>query len=310
MAEIQQFVFFDFEMLCSDQGMPFEDMEAIRLGAVKYNCKTEEVEFFDRYIKPIHSKPLSAFCTNLTGIRDEDLVNANSFVDVLHEFLRWVNGMKKSRFFSWSQSDLTRLQHDTVRHQLPPSIFKKIEDRYIDFQAVFSKRVSKTPYSVENALRLFDLEFIGEPHHPMYDAYNTFRIYQSFLTDRKQTDLLMLNHYVLGTDIPDDPIYLNKLIKLMVEKDVRLLSQEHREYMMLKDGFKYIKKVKKVVAKYQNISTNRSGLFSVELRKNIKEIILWYQQLLQSYEEHLQHSSRIVIWDEQTIQDLKRLTTI
>ncbi|MEK1832729.1 hypothetical protein AAAC51_38820 [Priestia megaterium] len=45
MADVKQFIFFDFEMLCSNKGMPFEDMEAIRLGAVKYNIETENIEF-------------------------------------------------------------------------------------------------------------------------------------------------------------------------------------------------------------------------------------------------------------------------
>ncbi|MDQ0804955.1 hypothetical protein [Priestia megaterium] len=38
MADVKQFIFFDFEMLCSNKGMPFEDMEAnsARRGEVQY----------------------------------------------------------------------------------------------------------------------------------------------------------------------------------------------------------------------------------------------------------------------------------
>jgi inhibitor of KinA sporulation pathway (predicted exonuclease) len=311
MAELKQFVFFDFEMLCSDKGMPFEEMEAIRLGAVKYNLKTEKLEFFDRYIQPINSQPLSPLCKRLTGIQDTDLKNAESFTEVIHEFLTWVNGIKKSRFFSWSTNDLTRLKHDLTRHQLPPSIFKKIEERYVDFQAVFSKRVSKSPYSVENALRLFDLQFIGEPHNPMYDAYNTFRIFQSFSVDKRQSDLVMLNQFILGSEhIPTDPEVVNNLLKKMVKNDVDTLTHEYKEFTNLKDGSKYIKRVKNIVTKYENIVINRSGLFSHEIRHDISLIIKWYHQLLTSYEEHYNYSSRIIIWDEHTMEDFHRLTAI
>ena len=84
MADVKQFIFFDFEMLCSNKGMLFEDMEAIRLGAVKYNIETEDIEFFDRYIQPTKRVSLSRFCTELTGIKDTDLVGAS----ILKMFLK------------------------------------------------------------------------------------------------------------------------------------------------------------------------------------------------------------------------------
>ncbi|WP_237894074.1 exonuclease domain-containing protein [Priestia megaterium] len=99
MADVKQFIFFDFEMLCSNKGMPFEDMEAIRLGAVKYNIETEDIEFFDRYIQPTKRVSLSRFCTELTGIKDTDLVGASNFKNVFEDFLTWIGGIKKIPFF-------------------------------------------------------------------------------------------------------------------------------------------------------------------------------------------------------------------
>lgn len=310
MADLKQYVFFDFEMLCSDKGMPFEDMEAIRLGAVKYNLITEELEFFDRYIKPVNNSPISLFCTRLTGIKGDDLKDASTFKEVMHEFLSWVNGIKKSRFFSWSPSDLIRLQHDCIRHQLPPSIFKKINERYTDFQAVFTKRVSKNPCSVENALKLFELDFIGEPHHPMYDSLNTFRIFKAFETEKRLSDYLMIQHFMSVHPFPQEPGRINELLKQMLKEDIQQLKSEHKELLHVKDSFKFIKKVKRIANKYENIMINRSGLFTDDLRRDVTRIIHWYHQLLSSYEEHLQYASRVVIWDEQIIKDFKQLTAI
>lgn len=87
MAEVTQFIFFDFEMLCSNRGMDYKDMEAIRLGAVKYDLTTNKVSYFDQFIKPRSNQPLSAFCKRLTGISDEQLANASVFPTVLEEFL-------------------------------------------------------------------------------------------------------------------------------------------------------------------------------------------------------------------------------
>ncbi|WP_246941593.1 3'-5' exonuclease [Bacillus pinisoli] len=310
MAKIKQFVFFDFEMLCSNQGMPFEDMEAIRLGAVKYNLHTEEIELFDRYIKPVNNSPLSPFCKRLTGINDDNLKDASKFDVVMFDFLAWVNGIKKSHFYSWSPSDLSRLQYDSVRHQLPTSIFKKINERYTDFQAVVTKRVTKNPCSVENALKLFELEFIGEPHNPMYDALNTFRVFQEFETNKRLTDLIMLKQFLFNGQLPEDPKKINILIKQMLREDIDLINREHHEFLKLKDSLKFLKKVKGIISKYENIVINRSGIFSIELRHDISLFIEWYRQLLCSYEEHFHYASRIVIWDEQITRGLKQLSAL
>jgi len=195
MADVKQFIFFDFEMLCSNKGMPFEDMEAIRLGAVKYNIETEDIEFFDRYIQPTKRVSLSRFCTELTGIKDTDLVGASNFKNVFEDFLTWIGGIKKSRFFSWSTSDLSRLKIDAEKHEISLATIKKIEQRYVDFQAIFTKRVSKNNVSVENGLALYNLQFEGEKHNPMYDAYNTLRIYLSFLNEPVQSDFIMIKQY-------------------------------------------------------------------------------------------------------------------
>ncbi len=42
------------------------------------------------------------------------------------------------------------------------------------FKQFLPKRVSKNNVSVENRLALYNLQFEGEKHNPMYDAYNTF----------------------------------------------------------------------------------------------------------------------------------------
>ena len=128
----------------------------------------------------ISPEPLSNFCKTLTGIKDEDLQDAASFKVVFKDFLTWVGGVKKSRFFSWSPSDLSRLKLDALKHEVSQSTINKIEKRYVDFQAIFTKRVSNSNVSVEGALKLYELDFIGEKHNPMYDAYNTLRIYLQF----------------------------------------------------------------------------------------------------------------------------------
>lgn len=297
MADIKQFVFFDFEMLCSNRGMPFEKMEAIRLGAVKYNIETKEMAFFDRFIKPLSNEPLSRFCKKLTGISDTDLTAANCFPIVFEEFLTWIGGVKKSRFFSWSNSDLMRLKMDATLHELPETTISKIEKRYVDFQAIFTKRVTKTNYSVENALKLYDLSFFGDAHNPMYDAFNTLRIYLEFLNAPVKSELIMLHHYVFdGRQYNYEQIHQE--INDQFKADSAIYFSELRDMYRMKDAHKVIKRTKKLVDKYENIVVNRANLYPEKLSSKINTFIRFYHDLLLSYEEHAAYASKIMILDD------------
>ncbi|MFE8699416.1 exonuclease domain-containing protein [Cytobacillus sp. FJAT-54145] len=306
MADLKQLVFFDFEMLCSNRGMLFEDMEAIRLGAVKYDIETEQISYFDRYIRPRNLQPLSNFCKKLTGIQDEDLVDAHLFKEVFADFLTWVGGIKRSRFFSWSKSDITRLELDGKAHQISTTTIDKIQKRYVDFQAIFTKRVTKTQFSVENALKLYDLPFIGEKHNPMYDAYNTLVIYLNFLKRPMKSDLIMLQQFILDT-VPNDNTELNAHVRITLQKDIDNYVKELKDMYKMKDGHTIIKKTQRLVEKYENILMNRSSSFCPELIKSVRNLTEYYHELTFSYNEHNVHSSRIMILDEHLIKKVKRL---
>jgi inhibitor of KinA sporulation pathway (predicted exonuclease) len=307
MADLKQFVFFDFEMLCSNRGMAFADMEAIRLGAVKYDLETEETLFFDRYIQPKQQKSLSEFCKKLTNIQDADLVDAQNFKSVFEEFLTWVGGVKRTRFFSWSPSDLSRLKLDAESHEVSPATIKKIEQRYTDFQEIFTKRVSKTNHSVENALALYDLKFEGDTHNPMYDAYNTLRIYLAFLNEPLKSDLIMLNKYIFENEKLEDLSQVNKLVKKQFKQDLSTYLAEMQIMFRLKDARKIIKRTNRIVTKYENILLNRSNLFDVEIQRKIRLMVEFYHELVKSFEEHQSHNSKIIILHEQMYQPIKQL---
>lgn len=306
MAELKQFVFFDFEMKCDDRGMAYEEMEAIRLGAVKYELDTKTITTFDRFIQPTSLEPLSEFCKKLTGISDLDLNAADTFPDIFEEFLYWVGGVKKTRFFSWSKSDMSRLKIDSALHELPDVTINKIENRYVDFQETFSKRVSKDNLSVENALALYGVEFTGEAHNPMYDAYNTLQIFLNYYSDPLTTDMQMVKAFIIpNEDI--DAKNINQKVGNAVMKDLFLLKENLRSVFRLRDAKKLLKKVSKSVEKYENILINRSGIFSEDVQDLVRLLKIFHKELNESYQEHFVYSSRIMILDDHSMNSIKNL---
>ncbi|MFC0558475.1 3'-5' exonuclease [Halalkalibacter alkalisediminis] len=297
MAQLKQYIFFDFEMLCASKGLTFESMEAIRLGAVKYDLETRQITTFDQYIKPISNEPLSEFCKKLTGISDEDLIDAADFKEVLKEFLTWVGGIKKSQFFSWSSSDLTRLCLDASFHEISSSTIKKIQQRYVDFQAIFTQRVSKTNASVETALHLYGLTFVGEKHNPKWDAYNTLRIYLQFLNQPLASDLIMLKSFIFEEEEQYSVERVNTLLHHKLIDDFSSILGD-RDTFPMKEASKLVKKTRNLVKKYNNILINRSGLFSQDILFLVKRLVDFHHTFISAYEEHRAYSSKIIILDD------------
>ncbi|MFD2213315.1 3'-5' exonuclease [Metabacillus endolithicus] len=307
MADIKQYIFFDFEMLCSDQGMAFEKMEAIRLGAVKYELDSEEISYFDRFIRPENRNPLTNFCKTLTGIDDTDLEKASDFKDVFADFLEWIGGLKKSQYFSWSPSDLSRLKIDSLKHSIPERTIRKIETRYTDFQDIFKKRVSKNNISVEDGLSLYGLEFLGEKHNPMYDAYNTLRIYQSYLCEPIKSDMIMLKQFIFEVESPEDIRMINLQLSKQLQQDAKEITEQLREIYRIRDVKKLLKPIKRLSLKYENVFLNRSGIFTKQNVCNAECFLSFYQDFLFTFEEHFAHSSRVVILHEYMLNPLKQL---
>jgi inhibitor of KinA sporulation pathway (predicted exonuclease) len=306
MAELKQFIFFDFEMKCDNRGMAYEDMEAIRLGAVKYDLDTKKITQFDRFIQPAAHGPLSAFCKSLTGIRDTDLENADLFPEVFKEFLFWVGGVKKSRFFSWSKSDMSRLKMDSALHELPAVTIEKIQNRYIDFQETFTKHVSKDNLSVENALSLYGVEFKGDAHNPMYDAYNTLQIFLHYYSQPLTSDIEMVKAFILpGEEFDLDTI--NKKISNALLQDLKSLTENLHFAIRLREAKKLLRKVSKTVKKYENILINRSGIFSQDLQDLVQHLMNFQESLKDSYQEHFVCSSRVMIIDDHSMSSVKNL---
>lgn len=302
----EQLVFFDFEMLCSNRGMAYEKMEAIRLGAVKYDATSREMSYFDQYIKPLNSAPLSAFCKELTGINDSDLADAPYFSAAMDKFFRWVGTLNNTRFLSWSKSDMDRVKLDAELNAYPSGNIARMENGYTDFQAVFTSSVSRTQMSVSNALKLYGFDFTGDPHNPMYDALNTMRIYQCFNEFPVKTDLLMAQQFILGKSV-EDIRTVNYLIQNSLRIDLEELFMDKQDIFRLKDAKKLLWKFKKLLGKYKNILLNRSGIFfdgTVSLAQHLFSI---YEDMMTSYEHHFNSSSKILILDDATVHHIKSL---
>ena len=95
MESTQQFRYFlvmDFEATCWDGGQPTTAQEIIEFPAVLVDAVTlENVAEFREFVRPTWNPRLSAFCTQLTSIRQENVQTAFPLSNVLQRFGLWLD---------------------------------------------------------------------------------------------------------------------------------------------------------------------------------------------------------------------------
>lgn len=81
-------VVLDFEATCTEEGCP-DPQEIIELPCVVIDVATRSiVKEWRTYVRPVHHPVLSEFCTNLTGITQEQVDAAPTFQEA---FPLWLN---------------------------------------------------------------------------------------------------------------------------------------------------------------------------------------------------------------------------
>jgi 3'-5' exoribonuclease 1 len=165
----------DVEATCSDDGaVPRHEMEIIEIGAVMQSSRTFEIESeFQAFIRPVRNPTLTDFCTELTGIRQEDVEGAPGFGDSLEAMKEWMYSFGDALFCSWGAYDRNQFIQDCEYHQ----VGYPFRSAHMNVKADFSRTMGlKKKLGISDALRHLGLTFEGAHHRGLDDAKNIARI--------------------------------------------------------------------------------------------------------------------------------------
>lgn len=133
---------------------------------------------------------IGKFVEGLTGIHEDTLTRVGiPFSRALREIKRYCGlNFKRTTFMTFGNHDL-KILNQSVAYNLdsPKELAGVIQKNYLDFQALISEFVkddNSNAYSLENYLKVFNLEFDGTAHDPEYDAINLGRLYQAFISNK------------------------------------------------------------------------------------------------------------------------------
>ncbi|KAJ3272382.1 3'-5' exoribonuclease 1 [Terramyces sp. JEL0728] len=176
------------------------DVEATCKENSSFDYAHEIIEFpvilekeFHRYVKPQIGPILSDFCTNLTGITQNTVDNAQEFKAVFQEFLDWLSEIDAPPFSNcifvtdgiWDLRDF--VEKELVYNQIRrPEFMFSIIDLRKKYREFYIKNRSG---SLNDMLSDLGMRFEGREHSGIDDARNIARIFIKMAKDGCKMDM-------------------------------------------------------------------------------------------------------------------------
>jgi len=178
-----QFVILDLEATCWQGNAMDRRTEIIELAAFRVNGYGEWIDQFQSFIRPVDHPRLSAYCTELTTITQEQVNKAKTFNHVFQSFQEWLEQEDSAQLIcTWGDKDIDIIKAECTRHRHDISFLPSS----INLKAQYA-RLNRLPKEVGllKALEYNEIEFEGTPHRAIDDAYNTAQLFLQ-LIDRWQ----------------------------------------------------------------------------------------------------------------------------
>ena len=186
MQNYSVFLVTDFEATC-DHPTQCDPMEIIEFPVLLVNGETFQVEkMFHSYVKPDVHPILSPFCTQLTGIVQETIDNADSFSNVLIKFNDWIYNdaklicpktqqtLRPFTFATCGNWDFQMMLYDQCARQklkIPPYMRS-----WINVKKSFVGSVGKWPKSLNDMVTSLKMTPVGRQHSGVDDCHNLVQI--------------------------------------------------------------------------------------------------------------------------------------
>ena len=171
----EHYLVVDLEAMYCDRGsIPRGHMEIIEIGAVMAEATDfQPVGEFHSFVRPVTHPHLTAFCTELTSIRQNDVDAAPPFREAIALFQAWLAQYDSFVFCSWDDYDRKQLQKDCLFHR----VSNPIDAPHCNVKRILVDRhhLSKK-LTLAHAIRLAGLEFLGTHHRGIDDARNVVRL--------------------------------------------------------------------------------------------------------------------------------------
>ncbi|CAN6166210.1 unnamed protein product [Urochloa humidicola] len=176
--EFDHFVVIDFEATC-EKGTRIYPQEIIEFPAVLVDAATGDLlSAFRTYVKPRYHPRLTEFCSELTGIQQDQVDGGVELAQALDMHDAWLAavGVTKNRLavVTWGDWDCrTMLESEcNFKNLSKPTYF----DRWVNLRIPFETELGAGRRNLQEAVREAGLQWDGRLHCGLDDARNTARL--------------------------------------------------------------------------------------------------------------------------------------
>ena len=283
-------IYIDFEMNMSNNKTKKDmlDADIIAIGAIKYDTDTGEIEKFKSLIKPITNTYIYPHIEELTNITQDDILEAPSYEVVMRKFKKWLGELYQIEgIYTFGNLDFTcfnNTDQKSSRKYNHPRFVNNIKDLFIDIKDKYiNYGIRCINYiSLKNLLDYANVEFYGDAHDPLYDAYNLFILDDTLESSEEVRNLLIIK------DIIRPPFtILNKELENRFE-EYKANFYKHKDddihddisIEVLSTVLDYIQSIKDI--DIYNIEILRDINRKLETINNLKDINVGYFFLLEN----------------------------
>ncbi len=169
------YLIIDFEATCCDKNsIPRAETEIIEVGAVMVAADSLKiVDEFSTFVRPVRHPQLTAFCTELTSITQDQVEAAPVFAEVVLSLRDWADKFQGYFFCSWGDYDRNQLRRECDRNSIP----YPFTDDHINLKKRFSERLgTQRKFGMAGALRKLNIPLDGTHHRGIDDARNIAKL--------------------------------------------------------------------------------------------------------------------------------------
>ena len=283
-------IYIDFEMNMANTKTKKDmlDADIIAIGAIKYDTDTGEIEKFKSLVKPITNLNIFPHIQELTNISQEDISKAPSYETVMRKFKKWLGKIYQIEgIYTFGNLDLmcfnntdkkssNKYNHPRFVNNIK-NLFVDIKDKYINYGIRSINYVS-----LKNLLDCANVEFYGDAHDPLYDAYNLFILDKTLENSEETRNILTIK------DIVRQPFtVINENLEYIFEEyRINLYGNNsdeiHKDISIeiLKTIRIYIESIKQI--DIYNIEILRDINRKLEVINNLKDLKVGYFFLLEN----------------------------
>ncbi|MBQ6631484.1 MAG: exonuclease domain-containing protein [Romboutsia sp.] len=281
-------IYIDFEMNMSSNKTKKDmfDADIIAIGAIKYDTESGEIDDFKSLIKPISNLRIYPHIQELTNITQEDILQAPSYEEVMRRFKKWLGEYDKIEgIYTFGNLDFTCFNNTDKRSSKKynhPRFVNNIKDLFIDIKDKYiNYGIRCMNYiSLKNLLSCANIDFYGDAHDPLYDAYNLFILDKTLENSEEIRNVLTIK------DIIRPPFTtINKELEnifIQYQENFYKNNELHKNISIeiLKTVLLYIESIKDI--DIYNIEILRDINRKLETIKNLKDINVGYLFLLEN----------------------------